>query len=187
MKNTLAFVFVAIVLSSVTVRGQEQMTVARFREIASTSGDSVPLNPRLTAGGPLWTNATIAISLKYANGTNFNEVVSETAKTIGGRYVVTTIQSQFYKQPTDSILTFDEKASAYKVWAIFGETVNEGHIVYDFQKKIYAMNSAYGNGFTELDVGSYTATESSDQTQIFKNGILFCTRASKCTPVDPSK
>src|SRR5450756_3247952 len=78
MKNTLAFVFVAIVLSSVTVRGQEQMTVARFREIASTSGDSVPLNPRLTAGGPLWTNATIAISLKYANGTNFNEVVSET-------------------------------------------------------------------------------------------------------------
>ncbi|MDR3458353.1 MAG: hypothetical protein P4N60_12960 [Verrucomicrobiae bacterium] len=187
MKNTLAFVFATIVLSSITVWGQEQMTIARFREIASSPGDTVPLNPKLSVAGPLWTNATIAISLKYENGKNFKEVVAETAKTVGGKYVVTTVQSQFYKQPMDSIMTYDEKASAYKVWAIFGETITEGHIVYDFQKKIYAMNSAYGDGFTELGVGSYTSTESSDQTLIFKNGVLFSTRESKCMPVDPSK
>jgi hypothetical protein len=183
MKKLTATIFGIMALSSVAVLGQDQMTPARFREIASTPGDNLPLNPKLSAAGPLWTNVSITIALKYENGKTFNEEVAETAKTVGGNYIVTTISSRFYKQPMESIMTYDEKASSYKVWAVFGETITEGHIVYDLQKKIYAMNSAYGDGFTELDVGSYNDKESYDKTLIFKQGVLFCTRESKSAPV----
>jgi len=153
----------------------------------STPGDSTPLIPELSAAGPLWTNATVSISLKYESGKTFKEEVAATAKTVEGKYVVTTVRSQFYKQPMDSITTYDEEASAYKVWAIYGETLTEGHIVYDLQKKVFAVNSTYGDGFTELGVGSYFATESSDRTFIFKSGALFCTRESKTRPASNSK
>ena len=163
------------------------MTPSRFREIVSAPGDTIPVNSKLSATGPLWTNATVHIVLKYETGKTFQETVTQTSKTIRGQYIVTTVQSQFYKQPMDAIMTYDEIASAYKVWALYGDTITEGHIVYDFDKKISAMNSAYGDGFTELGVGSYDDTQGSNRTLIFKNGILFCTRESKTTPVIKEK
>lgn len=167
--------------------GQEQMTPARFREIVETTGDSTPLIPQLAAAGPVWTNATVSITLKYEDGKSFEEEVEATAKTIKGKYIVTTVHSKFYKRPMNSIVAYDEKASDYKVWAIFGETVTEGHTVYDFRKKVFAWSSAYGDGFTELGVGSFSDSESSDRTFIFKNGVLFCTRESKTRPTAKAK
>jgi hypothetical protein len=73
------------------------------------------------------------------------------------------------------------------VWALFGDTIIEGRIVYDLHKKIFAMNSAYGDGFTELGVGFYSDPESSSRTLVFKNGALFCTRESTTTPGTKSK
>jgi hypothetical protein len=46
----------------------------------------------------------------------------------------------------DSIMTYDEKASAYKVWSIFGETTTEGQILYYLKRKLCAITSAYGDG-----------------------------------------
>jgi hypothetical protein len=184
MNKMLALVFALLVPSTTHVWGQEEMTPARFREIASTPGDNVPLNPKLSAMGPVWRNVVVSVILKYEDGKTFKEEISGTSKTIGGKYIVTTVLSRLYKQPMDSILTYDEKASTYKVFAIYGDTVTESRMAYNFSKKIYAENSAYGDGFTELGVGSYTDTENLDRTLIFKNGVLFCTRESKTMPVD---
>jgi len=184
MNKTLTIILVIVFLPYTAVWGQEQMTPARFREIVVTPGDNLPLSPKLAIAGPVWTNATVSISLKYPDGKAFEENVTETTKTVGGKYIVTTVRSMFSKQPMDSILTYDEKASAFKVWAILGGTIVEGHIVYDFQKKIYAVNSTYGSGVTELGVGSYTDTESSNRTLIFTNGLFLCERVSTRKPTN---
>jgi hypothetical protein len=175
------------VLLSIASPAQERITAARFREIVSTPGDTMPLNAKLAAAGPLWTNATVRISLAFADGRTFREEVAETTKTIAGKYVVTRVASKFYKQPMDSIMAYDDQASDYKVWALFGEAVTEGRIVYDPKKRIFAMDSAYGDGFTELGVGSYSDTESSSRTSVFKNGLLFCTRDATTTPSNKAK
>lgn len=171
-----------LVLPPCLVVGQERMTPGRFRQIAATSGDSTPLMSKLAAAGPLWTNAVVSVNLKYESGKTFKEEVSGSARTIGGNYIVATVQSKFYEQPIETITTYDEQASAYKFWALFGETVTEGQIVFDLQKKVFAINSAYGDGFTELGVGSYSDTERSERTCIFKNGVLFATRESRSRP-----
>lgn len=187
MNRSITVLLAAFVLSPFVGHGQEKMTPARFREIVSSPGDSLPLDPKLAAAGPLWTNATVSFSLNYESGKTFQAIASASSKTLGGKYVVTTVYAPSFKQPVDTIMTYDKAVSAYRVWAVQGEAVLEGRIVYDIEKKLYAMNSAYGDGITELGVGSYTATESTSRTWMFTNGVLFCTRESKTTPVIKSK
>jgi hypothetical protein len=93
MNKPLVLFLTTLVLLPFQVLGQEQMTPARFRKIVSTPGDSTPLIPELSAAGPLWTNATVSISLKYESGKTFKEEVAATAKTVEGKYVVTTVRS----------------------------------------------------------------------------------------------
>jgi hypothetical protein len=185
-KSKLVFLLTLTVIPILGL-GQEQMTAARFREIVSAPGDSIPLIAKLSETGPLWTNAAVSITLKFESGKTFEEKAVETVRTVKGKYIVTTVDSKFYNQPMQSIMTYDEQASAYKVWGLFGETVTEGRVVYDLSKKLTAMTCAYGDGFTELGVGSYSSTQSSSRTSIFKNGVLFCTREASTTPVTKSK
>jgi hypothetical protein len=182
----------ALLFSVAVGFSQEQLTPERFREIVATPGDNVPLQPKLAAGSPLWTNATVNVVLKYQIGKVFTEEITQTAKTIGGKYIVFTGQSQFYHQPMSSILTFDEKASALKIYGLYGDghggdIVTEGLIVYDYEKKIYAASAAYGEGFKEITVGSYSKTESSDRTLVYKDGVLSMTREVKTRPVVEKK
>lgn len=187
MNRTLVSTVVSLAIFGSDAFAQEQMTPVRFREVVSAPGDQIPLNAKLSATGPLWTNVTSNVSFNYKDGKAFQEKMSETSKTVSGKYVVTTVQSQSNKQPMHSIMTYDENARCYKVWSLFGETITEGRIVYDLDKKIYAMDSAYGDGFTELGVGSFSNTEMSSRTFIFKKGVLFCTREVKTTPVAGDK
>jgi hypothetical protein len=187
MNKSLAVFFAVIVASSFVGHGQEKMTLARFREIVSSPGDSEPLNPKLAAAGPLWRNATVSFSLRFEGGKTFQATADATSKTVRGKYVVTTVNAPSFKQPADTIMTYDEAVSAHRVWAVQGETIIEGRIVYDVEKKLYAMSSAYGAGLTELGVGSFSTTESTSRTWMFTNGVLFCTRESKTTPVTKSK
>jgi hypothetical protein len=184
MLKTLAIAI--LVIMPVAVFGQEQMTSARFHEIVSTPGDSTPLNPKLAAAiGVLFTNATVKITVKYPDGKAVKFDVAETAKTVAGKYIVTTVRSQSNNEQTiDSIMTFDDKASVYKGWATYGDKIIGGVSVYDFDKKIVSTFVDYGDGSSELTVGSYTGSESSDRTVILKNGVLFCTRESKTTPAN---
>lgn len=172
-------------------RGQEVMTAARFREIAATPGDKVPLLPKLAAI-PLWTNAEATVVMNYATGKVVQEELSPQARTVGGKYVVYSFESKFYHKPVNCILTYDETASALKNFGLYADgqaddVVVEGTWVYDYDRKVYAGTSTYGNGFQEITVGSYSATESSDKVMVYRNGVLFMTRYVKTHPVLPAK
>ena len=88
--------------------GQEEMTVARFKQIEAKQGDDKPLIQQL-ARIPIWKKAVINISTKYQDGKSFKEECSAATKTVEGRYIVYTVESQYYGQPMSSILEFDEK------------------------------------------------------------------------------
>jgi len=157
-----------------------------FTKIASSHGDDTPLLPQLAKAGPHWTNATVTVALKYQDGREFNEQITSIAKSVEGKYVVTAGESQFYHQKMTVISTFDEKASAYRTWTLIGNVVAEQTAVYDFDKKIYATSSSYGDGFAEVGVGSYSDATESSKTLVYKDGILFMTREVSVNPSGPT-
>jgi hypothetical protein len=166
---------------------EETMTPARFREIVGQPGDAVPLVPKLAAV-PFWTNATISNVMTYASGKVLQEKLTQTARTVDGKYEVFTVQSKFYNHPMNAILTYDEKASALKVFGLFGDgyggdVVTCGTAVYDYAKKTYTITSSYGDGFKETTTGSYTDKEDFAKTVVNKNGFLFMTREARTIPV----
>ncbi|MDB6018058.1 MAG: hypothetical protein JWR19_2547 [Pedosphaera sp.] len=165
---------------------QTQMTQAQFAKLVATLGDNIQLLPRF-ADLPCWTNANASVILNYPNGKTVKEQVPVTAKTIDGKYVVFTAQSQLYQKPVDSILTYDEKASAFKTLGLYGDLVIENTTVYDIQKKIYAGSSTFGDGYTEITVGSFSDTQTSERTQVCKDGVLILTREITTVPVIQSK
>lgn len=124
--------------------------------------------------------------MTYASGKIFSEEMSQTAKTVGGKYIVFAADSKYYQQTMNCILTYDERAAAIKIYGLYGEHVTEGIVIYDALKNIYAITSSYGDGFLEVTVGSYSDTESSDRTLIYKDGVLFVTRNAKGWPVTPA-
>jgi hypothetical protein len=165
--------------------GQETMTPELFRQIVATPGDVLPLPSQITSASPIWTNATASVVMKYQTGKVFTETIKVTAKTVGGKYVVFTALSQFYKQPISSILTYDAKAAAVKTYALYGDTLTFSTSVIDYDKKIYAENSTYGDGFNEITVGSYSDTEESERTIVYHNGGFSMTREVKTYPSQP--
>ena len=169
---------------------QEPMTPARFLEIVGKPSDAVPLVPQLAAV-PFWTNATISNVMTYASGKVFREEMTQTARTVVGKYIVFTVQSKFYNQRMNAIATYDEKASALKVYGLYGnghggDVVTEGTAVYDYAKKTYTITSTYGD-FKETTTGSYTDTEDSAKTVVYKDGVLAMTREVKTWPVISGK
>lgn len=175
---------------NVTAQSQEVMTPERFRKILRTPGDAVPLVPQLAAV-PFWTNAVANNVMTYASGKVFREEMTVSAHTVTGKYVVFTVHSKFYNRTMHSILTYDEKASALKVYGLFGnaqggQIVTQGTAVYDYAKKTYAITSTYGDGYEEITTGSYTPKEDFAKTVVYKDGILFMTRDTKTIPSAPA-
>jgi len=162
--------------------GQETMTPERFKEIVAMPGDALPLPSQITSAGSMWTNAIASVVMKYQTGKVFTETIKVSGKTVGGKYLVFTAQSKFYQQPMNSIVTYDAKASALKTYALFGGVLTFTTSVADYDKKIYAENSSYGDGFDEITVGSYSDTENSERTMVYQNGVLFMTREVKTHP-----
>ena|ERR1043165_2708561 len=182
MKHLFISVILSVVLLTARAFAEEPMTVERFREIAATPGDHVPLNDKLSVT-PVWTNSLISLSLKYNDGKEFQETLTATTKTVAGKYIISSVQSKFYQHPIDSIMTYDETARRYKVWGLAEGKVIEGTMIFDLDKKTYATQAAYGDGFTELGLGSFSDTETFSRTFVYKNGALVNTREMKATPV----
>jgi hypothetical protein len=178
--------------TNATLISQEPMTPARFKEIVAMPGDGTPLIPKLATASPVWPKATVSVVMKYASGKTFTEEVPQTAKTIGGRYIVFAGQSSFYHQTMYGILTYEEPAAAYKLYGLYGDghggdLVIAGTVVFDTAQKTYTMSSSYGDGFKEHTTGSYSDTENSDRTLLYKNGEWFMTRETKSHPVAAGK
>jgi hypothetical protein len=181
----LFILFLAVVALSPAASSQEKMTAERFRQIASNAGDNIRLDPKLLAIGPLWTNATITLDMKYADGRNINQKFAASLKTVRGKYVVATIHSDDDKQPANSITTYDAKSGCYKFWGLYGDTTTQGSTVYNLDKKIYSTYSTYGEGYVEMGVGAYTDTNNWSHTVVLKDGVLFSTRDVTVVPAKP--
>jgi hypothetical protein len=162
--------------------GQEAMTAEQFKKLVATPGDTNALRLEL-ASLPFWRNAKCSVTMKYQDGKIFKEECSETAKTVGGRFIVFSMDSQYYKQPMHAIAGYDEKASAIRLWGLFGDTLTESTMIFDLERKISASTGTYAGGFMEISVGSYSDKETSDRTLVYKDGILFMTREVKTWPV----
>jgi len=171
-----------VLLTAGSALSAEEMTPKRFRELVATAGDTNALCPEL-ASLPFWRNAKCSITMKYQDGKVFKEECIQTAKTIGGRYIVFSVESQFYKQTMHAIAGYDEKASAVRQWGLFGDTLTQATVVFDPEKKLSASTSKYGDGFEEISIGSCSDAEMSDHTLVYKDGILFMTRDAKTRPV----
>jgi hypothetical protein len=162
---------------------QEQMSVEKFNQIASASGDNTPLVGKL-ATFPFWTKEEVSIFVNYESGTTSKEDVIQTAKTINGKYIVFTNQIQFIKQSMTSIVIYDEKTSAFKILAVSGNTIVQRTVVLDDGKKTYKISSSFDDGLTETGDGSYSDKQIYEKTCCYKNGVLFMTREVKSMPIE---
>ncbi len=161
---------------------QEPMTLEQFKKLVDTPGDTNALRPEL-ASLPFWRNARCSISLKYQDGRVFKEECARTAKTVGGKYIVFSTDSQYYKQTMHAIAGYDENASANRQWGLFGDTLTEATMIFDPERKTSASTATYAGGFIEISVGSHSEKEMSDHTLVYKDGVLFMTRDVKTWPI----
>ncbi|MEO5917847.1 MAG: hypothetical protein ABIS50_26680 [Luteolibacter sp.] len=184
MKNLL-FVPLALLLAAAAGAG-EPMTAETFRKLIETPGDAVAMRPEL-AGLPVWAKSKCDVTMTYQNGRVFKEECAQTAKTVGGNYIVSWLDSKFYKQPVYCITGYDEKASAIRVWGIYEDRLVESTLTFDAEKKINASVSIYDPGFMELNVGCFSDQEMLDKTKIYKDGVLFMSRVVKTFPLAAEK
>jgi len=182
MKLRIPILLCSVLMVCGSAQGQETMTYELFSRIANNPGDSRPLVQKLV-GVPFWKEAVCSNYMKYQDGRVVTEECSVTAKTIQGKYIVFTMDSQYYRQPMHGILSYDEKALAYKQWALFGTNLTEETVVIDFEKKITASTGRYEPGFMEIAVGAFSDKESSEHALAYKDGTLFLTRDSKTRPI----
>jgi hypothetical protein len=174
--------FLLLSLLSGVAWSEESLTPAQFKKIVATPGDTKPLRPELAAL-PFWRNAICSVTLKYEEGRLVKEDCLQTAKTVAGKYIVFTTDSQLYKQPMHCIVGYDQRASAIKQWGLYKDTVTEATMVFDPEKKVTASTSAYGGGFMELSITSASDNEMSGHARVYKNGVLFLTREVKTRPI----
>jgi len=169
-------------VSLVAAQAPETMTPAQFQKIVSTPGDTVPLVPEL-ASAPFWTNAVATNVMTYASGRVVRETLRITARTVGGKYIVYSFQSEFYHRMVHSMETYDGKTAALKSYGLYSDehgrdVLTEGTIAYNFPHRTYTMTGSYGE-FRETTTGSYTDSEDTAKTLIYQNGELFMTREVK--------
>jgi hypothetical protein len=165
----------ALFLTCCFAQAQEQMTAERFREIAGSLGDAVPLAAELREL-PFWPKANLRGTLCYADGRRFEEVVVQTTKSVRGRYLVIATESKLYEKPMYSIVSYDPDSASLHQWSIYGDVVVDSVLNVDVGRNIYAQSSSYGDGFTELTVGSYTKSGSKEKTLVWRAGKLFLLR-----------
>ena len=158
------------------------MTPKRFKELVATAGDTDALRPEL-ATLPFWRSAKCSITMRYQDGKVSKEDCTQTAKTIAGKYIVFSMDSQYYKQTMHAIAGFDEKASAVRQWGLFGDTLTEATMIFDPETKVSASTSRYGDGFMEISAGSCSDREMTDHSVVYKDGVLFMTRDAKTRPI----
>jgi len=169
----------------------ETMPPKLFREIISMAGDNAPLLPQL-ASVPLWTNSVASNVMTYTSGKVFREEITVNARTVRGKYVVFTAQSKLYGQPMESILAYDQKVAALKIYGLYGDgrggdIVTEGTTTYNYTKKTYTITSSYGDNFKETTNGSYTDTEDLAKSEVYKDGVLVMKREVITRPVPRAK
>jgi hypothetical protein len=161
--------------------GQDSMTLEQFNSLVVATGDTNALRAEL-ASLPFWKVAKCSTSFKLPDGRVFTEESVATTKTIGGKYIVCSMDSQFLKEPQRAVIAYDEKASAIKSWGIAGGSLAVSTVVLDPEKKLTASSGTHGE-FMEISVGTYSQTESFSRVLVYKNGVLSLTRDARYWPI----
>lgn len=163
------------------IRAAEQMTPAPFREIITLPGDAKALRKELSTL-TIWKNSVCNMTMNFQDGRVFKEECAQTTRTIGGDYIVFSLDSKFYKQTIHSIVGYDSASSTIRCWGLYGDVLTQSTIVLDPEKKTSASTSRY-EGFEEITVCTISDTEMSEYTTALKDGVLFMTRTAKTRPV----
>jgi hypothetical protein len=180
MKTTLPICCSVLLIAGVAW-GQDPMTLEQFNTLVATLGDTNALRAEL-APLPVWKVAKSSSVFKLPDGRVFKEESVATTKTIGGKYVVCSMDSQYIKEPMRAVIVYDEKASAIKSWGIAGGSLVVSTVVLDAEKRITASSGTHGE-FMEISVGTYSDTEAFMRVSVYKNGVLSLTREVRSWPM----
>jgi hypothetical protein len=180
MKATLPICCLVFLIASIAW-GQDSMTMEQFNTLVATPGDTNALRAEL-APLPFWKFARCSTVFKFPDGRVVKEESVATSKTIGGKYIVCSMDSQFIKEPMRAVIAYDEKATAIKSWGIAGGSLAESTVVLDPEKKITASSGTHGE-FMEISVGTYSDTEAFSRVSVYRNGVLFLTRKVSYSPM----
>ncbi len=180
MKTTLLIYFSVLLIAGVA-RGQDPMTLEQFNTLVAAPGDTNALRTEL-ASLPFWKVAKCSSAFKLRDGRAFTEESVVTMKTIGGKYIVCSMDSQYVKEPLRAVIAYDEKASAIKSWGITGGSLAVSTVVVYPEKRLTASSGAHGE-FMEISVGTYSDTESFSRLSVYKNGELVLTRDARYWPI----
>jgi hypothetical protein len=180
MKTILLICCSAVLIAGVAW-GEDSMTLERFNTLVATAGDTNALRPEL-ALFPFWKAAKCSTVIKLPDGQVFTEESVATAKSIGGKYVVCSMDSELTKEPMQAVIGYDEKASAIKSWGIAGGTLAVGTVVLDPERRAYAFTGTHGD-VMQISVGTYSDTEVFSRMLVYKNGVLSLTREARLRPM----
>jgi hypothetical protein len=180
MKTTLP-IWCSVLLIAGVAWGQDPMTLEKFNTLVAAPGDTNAMRPEL-ASFPFWKSARCSTVIKVPGGQVFTEESVQNVKTVGGKYVVFTMDSQFSKQPLQAVIGYDEKASAIKSWGIAGGDLVAGIVVFDPERRTTAFSSTHGE-VMQISVGTYSDMEGFSRMLVYKNGVLSLTREVRLRPV----
>ncbi len=161
--------------------GQDAMTLEQFNSLVVAPGDTNAMRAEL-ASLPFWKVAKCSTAFKLPDGRVFTEESVATTKTIGRKYIVCSMDSQYLKERLRAVIAYDEKASAIKSWGIADGRLAASTVVLDPEKRLTASSGTHGE-FMEISVGTYSQTESCSQVSVFKNGVLSLTRNARYWPI----
>lgn len=114
MKTTLP-ICCSVFLIAGAAWGQDSMTLEQFNTLVAAPGDTNALRAEL-ASLPFWKVAKCSSAFKLSDGRVFTEESVATTKTIGGKYIVCSMDSQYLRESLRAVIVYDEKASALKSW-----------------------------------------------------------------------
>lgn len=187
IKWTITFAIILVVqplVAQMADHRPDPMTLEKFREITSSAGDNVPLQPML-AKVPWWSNAvTSCVATNFATDTGGKVsklVLHQKARTVKGTYIA------YSEAETDQnvVETYDERSSAYKFYFISGtKSLAEISTVYDFTNKTYSYTSTF-DGMKVTGNGSYSNTNMAETSLTYSSNRLLVIDVQETEPVSP--
>jgi tetratricopeptide (TPR) repeat protein len=164
------------------------MTLEKFREITSSAGDSVPLEPML-AKVPWWSNTvTSCVATNFAtdsNGQCSKLVLHRKARTVKGKYIVFS-EAETNIPGQNALEAYDERSSAYRFYFTSGigplATITEGTTVYDFTNKTYSYTTTFDD-MKVIGNGSYSNAHESETSFTYSDNRLLVIDVQETEPV----
>jgi hypothetical protein len=181
MYRRLVVAWVVAMTNACAAVATEPMTAPQFRKIVAAPGDDVPLSEPLRLI-PFWRDSVVENVLTYSDGRTIRETCPTTAKTVGGKFIVFSIQSELYKRVMYGIVGYDEIKQSYRSWGLFGDVVTEAVVHVDAGRKTMHSEARYGDGFYEVSETTFGPELQVERAVVQQNGKQVMMRESRTRP-----